>query len=49
MLVVEQHTDDPTFGFRVRDDETEETYGFGLTFDHAAALLEQLDLRRPIV
>jgi hypothetical protein len=34
-FVAELHTENPIWGFRVRDTLTNETFGFGMTIDHA--------------
>lgn len=41
---VELHTENPMWGFRVRDTEAEDvTYGFGMTIDHAGWLAADLE------
>jgi len=41
--VIERHTEDERFGWRVRDLETEKRFGFGLTLDHAEWLMAQFN------
>jgi hypothetical protein len=41
--VVEKHTNDSVWGFRVHDTRTGKRHGFGLILEHAAGLAEQLE------
>jgi hypothetical protein len=41
--VVEKHTDEAVWAFRVRDLDTDETFGFGLLLPHAAELAHELN------
>lgn len=40
---VEMHTGNATFGFRVLDNLTGKTHGFGLTLPHAADLAMEMN------
>lgn len=44
---VELHTENPMWGFRVRDTVKGETHGFGLTIDHAGMLAADLERNPP--